>query len=169
MKQRLVWWVLTIGCAALILTLSCQSVSTSSQLSGTITNIVLEQDSAYQELPPSQQTIKNDEFHDQLRKNAHVAVFAALAFCAAMLVRTYTVKWWLPIATPACMVFAVLDECVQHLRNAGRSFELSDIYRDWIGVSIGIVVALAAVLIVLMYQRMKREATNNGVSGTGAG
>ncbi len=167
MKSRIVWWILTVGCAVLILGLSFQSVSSSVKVSGTITNAVLEQNTAYKEAPPVVQQIKNDELHVTLRSNAHIVLFAVLTFCASMLAKCYTRKWWLVISVPSCMVFAVLDECVQHVRKAGRAFELSDIYRDWLGVLIGIAVAVAAVIVSMIYHRKKLEESSHGVSGTG--
>lgn len=157
MVRKIVWWILTVCCAALILGLSFQSVSSSIKISGTITNAVLEQNTAYKEAPPIVQQVKNDALHVTLRSSAHVVLFATLAFCMSMLAKSYTRKWWAAISVPSCMAFAVLDECVQYIRKAGRAFELLDIYRDWQGMLIGIAVAVVVVIVSTIYHRRKLE------------
>ena len=169
MIRKIIWWILTVGCVATILGFSLQSVADSIHLSGTVTNIVLEQDAAYQELPPASQEVKNNQLHDKFRNGAHTLLFAALAFCASMLIKCYTKKWWLLISVPSCMAFAVLDECIQQWHNAGRAFELSDIYRDWQGVLVGIVITVAIVFVSWIYHRRMLEESSHGVSGTDAG
>ncbi len=169
MVRKIIWWILTVCCMALILGFSLQSVSDSIHLSGTITDIVLEQNTAYKELPPASQKVENDLLHDKFRNGAHIAIFAALAFCASMLIKCYTQKWWVAVSLPSCLVFAVLDECIQQWHNAGRTFELADIYRDWQGVLIGIAVALVVAIVSRIYYRRKLEESSHGVSGTGAG
>ncbi len=162
MVKRIVWWALTLACAVLILGFSLQSVASSMQLSGSLTDLVLEQDTAYQQLSQAAQVVRNDKLHDALRSCAHVAMFTALGFCASMLARTYYRKWW-RIATPACMIFAVVDEGVQFLRHAGRTFQLSDIGRDWLGVGIGTAIAVGIAVLVIMKEKRK-----HGISGTGS-
>lgn len=137
-------------------------------ISGQLTDWALEQDAAYQELPPAQQTHVNNVKHDQIRNNAHTCVFAALSFCTCMLARTYNKRRWIRIAVPACMVFACIDEGVQHIFTTGRAFELSDILRDWLGTVFGTVAVAAVVGILALCSRKKREGLDDGVSGTGA-
>ncbi len=153
----------------MILGFSLQSVKQSIRLSGDLTDVVIEQNKEYQKLPDNYKVAQNNLLHDRLRKGAHVAIFAALAFCAGMLVRTYSKKWIVPIALPSCMLFAVLDEAVQHFRNAGRSFQLEDIYRDWLGAVIGIAVAVLAALVLFWVKRKKQGEFGDGVSGRSAG
>lgn len=153
----------------MILGFSLQSVKQSITISGQVTDIVLEQDESYQQLKGDRRQIKNDKTHDFLRSSAHVCMFAGLAFCAGMLVRTYSKKWIVPIALPSCMLFAVMDEAVQHFRNAGRSFQLEDIYRDWLGAVIGIAVAVLAALVLFWVKRKKQGEFGDGVSGRSAG
>ena len=168
-RQRIVWWVLTVACAGVILALSLQSVPQSMQFSGQLTDIVLEQDAEYQTLTGYRKEARNFEVHDKLRNSAHIIIFAPLAFCAGMLARTYTKKGLVPIALPACAAFAIFDEGVQHFRNAGRTFEWADIYRDWQGVLIGVAAAVLVAWILYVYHRRKQGESTYGVSGSGAG
>ena len=162
MCKRVIWWCLTIACGALILSFSLQSVKTSLEISGTVTDTLLQYDAEYQALPDSSKQTHNNQFHDDLRNVAHVVVFSIFGFCASMLVRTYTKKRWWMIALPACMAFAIVDEGVQFLQHSGRSFEISDIGRDWLGIGLG--VAFAAVVSWIVINKEKRK---HGVSGTG--
>lgn len=166
MKNHIIWWVSTVCCALLILGFSCQSVSSSKHLSGIITNAVLEQDDTYQDLTPQQQAIKNDMTHKKVRSIAHVMIFTPLAFCVSMLVCSYAIRYWTLVAFPSCVVFAVVDESVQHLMRAGRTFQFADLIKDWTGSLLGIAIAA---LILWIIARKHREETGNGISGTGAG
>lgn len=162
MCKRVIWWCLTIACAGLIVSFSLQSVKTSLNISGAVTDTLLQYDTEYQELPENIQEIKSDKVHDRLRSMAHIALFAALGFCASMLTQTYfTRRWWM-VALPSSMVFAVVDEGVQFLRQAGRTFQIPDIGRDWLGLLIGTVLAAAILWIVT-----NKEKRKHGVSCSG--
>ncbi len=165
MKSRIVWWISTVCCALLILGFSCQSVSSSKRLSGTITNAVLEQDDTYQDLTQEQQVIKKDSTHKKVRSIAHVMIFTPLAFCVSMLVCSYSIRYWALVAFPSCALFAVVDESVQYLMRAGRTFQFADLIKDWTGSLLGIAIAA---LILWIIARMHGEETGNGISGSGA-
>ncbi len=162
MCKRVIWWCLTIACGALILSFSLQSVKTSLKISGTVTDTLLQYDAEYQTLPDSSKQTHNNRFHDDLRSVAHVVVFSAFGFCASMLVRTYTKKRWWMIAPPACMAFAIVDEGVQFLRHNGRSFEIPDIGRDWLGIGLGVVFAAVVSWIVINKEKRKHGISSSG-------
>ena len=155
MKSKIVWWTLTVLCAAAVLNFSLQPVSSSMAMSGQMTDFVLQGDTEYKELPPTQKQTRNDIMHEFLRNFAHVIMFTALAFCATMLVRTYARKWWLPIATPLVMLYGVMDELIQQIRHNGRAFELLDVCRDWLGVAIGTALAAAVVGCLWLIRRRR--------------
>lgn len=134
MKRRVVWGTLTLLCAVLIGTLSWQSAEQSTDLSTAVVKMVITLfggETAV--LPPP---ASDGAFHELFRNLAHCAEFAALGFCAAGFTHSLPLKKW-AVSVPACMVFAVWDECLQHWRGMGRAFELADIARDWLGVLFG--------------------------------
>ena len=148
----------------MILGLSCQSAPQSSGLSNSLTQSVLEQVLAYQEMTPEEQAVVFAQVHKILREIAHVVTFMALGFSASMLVRSYAICRWISVVFPSCAVFAVLDESVQHFLKAGRTFQLVDLLKDWAGVLLGMTIVA---LIGRMIRRKHREESGNGVSGTG--
>ena len=164
MKQKIIWWILTVSCALLILGLSCQSALQSSGLSNSLTQSVLEKVPAYQEMTPEEQAAVFSTVNDLLREIAHVVTFMALGFCASMLARSYAIRRWAAVVFPSCAMFAVLDESVQHFLKAGRTFQLVDLLKDWAGALLGI--AIVAV-VGRMIRCKQREESGNGVSGTG--
>ncbi len=160
------WWILTVLCALLILGLSCQSALQSSGLSNSLTQSVLEQVPAYQELSPEEQAAVFAKVNKLLRELAHVVTFTALGLCASMLARSYAIRRWMVVVIPACAVFAVLDESLQHALNAGRTFQFKDLLKDWTGSLLGILIVM---LIGWVTNRRTLGGQSNGVSGTGAG
>lgn len=159
------WWILTVSCAALILGLSCQSALQSGELSNSLTQSVLEQVPAYQEMTPEEQAVVFAKVHHLLREIAHVVTFMALGVSASMLARSYAIRRWILVVFPSCAVFAVLDESVQHFLKAGRTFQLIDLFKDWAGALFGIVIV---VLIGRIFRHKHQEESRNGVSSSGA-
>lgn len=155
MKSKIVWWTLTVLCAAAILGFSLQSVPTSLAISGQLTDMMLENNTEYQELPPIHQQIRNDKIHDRLRDSAHVIMFIALSFCASMLVRSYLKKWWALIAVPFSMLYGIFDEFVQRCMHNGRTFQWSDVSRDCLGVVIGSGLALITAACLWLLKRRR--------------
>lgn len=168
MKSRIVWWVLTVACACTIVTLSLQPASQSSQISAPIADWVIEHDTTIQQLPSAEQTEAKMNKHNSVRDTAHICVYTVFVTCVGMLGYTYNRKRWYAISTPVCVVFAVLDESLQHFFASGRIFQMSDVWRNWLGVAIG---SAVVTVVTLLYARhkTKQEAANYGVSGTGAG
>ena len=165
MKRRIVWWALTIACAVLILTFSCQSGLQSGELSNSLTQSVLEQVLAYQKMTPAEQAVVFAKVYHLLREIAHVVTFMALGFSASMLARSYAIRRWIMVVFSSCVTFAVLDESVQHFLKAGRTFQFVDLLKDWAGALLGIViVALIGQIIRQNYQ----EESSDGVSSSGA-
>ncbi|MBQ9860769.1 MAG: VanZ family protein [Clostridia bacterium] len=166
MKSRIVWWILTVLCALMILGLSSQSALQSSGLSSSLTQTVLEKVPAYQDLSPEEQEVVFAQVHKLLREIAHVVTFALLGFCASMLARSYALKCWVQSVFPSCALFAVLDESLQHVLGAGRTFQFIDLLKDWAGSLLGIAVVF---LMAWVTHRRTVGGGNNGVSGSGAG
>ncbi len=164
MKQKIIWWTLTLLCTVAVLFLGLQPASASSKLSKPIADLVIEQDTTIQELSPSKQDQAKMEKHNGVRDNAHVCMFAVLSVCACMLAYTYVKRYWFCISVPACMAFSFLDEALQHVFAKGRLFQLSDVWRDWLGTAIG----LAIVAVITWRLNKKQEAAAHGVSGSGA-
>ena len=166
MIKRIVWWILTILCALMILDFSSQSAAQSSELSNSLTQSVLEKFFAYQNLSPEAQAAVLEQTHILFREIAHIVTFAALGFCASMLARSYALRRWVVVVFSSCVVFAVLDECLQHVLNAGRAFQFIDLLKDWIGSLLGIAVIM---LIGWVTHRRILGGQSDGVSGSGAG
>ncbi len=164
MKSRIVWWILTVCCACAILTLSLLPAAQSSKISAPVADWIIEQEQSIQQLPPAEQPNAKMEKHEEVRDAAHIVIYVALSLCVGMLTRTYNRKWWYGISVPVCAVFGCVDELLQHLFAANRQFQLSDVWRDWLGTVIGTVIVVA----VHVWHKSKQEAGAYGVSGTGA-
>ncbi len=162
MVRKAVWWTLTLLCAAVILSFSCQTAEQSADISGSLTNALLVWSKTLS--AQTQQTVQQLA-HTWLRAAAHVFTFTVLGFCSAMLARSYRLCRWMIVAFLGCFVFAIMDETVQLVLNAGRTFELVDLLKDWAGSFIGILLVMSGIWI---RNRRKREDKSNGISCTGA-
>lgn len=149
--RRSVLWILTVSVAGLIFWLSGQTAEQSGSLSGSVTNGLLGQLFVWLKLTAEEQ----QAVHELIRSLAHVVLFSALGLCVSLLVRSYTVRFWLYITLPVCFVYALSDECHQSLFADGRAFEWADIAKDMIGVLLAVVL----VHLVIAWQKRKKRGT----------
>ncbi len=149
--RKCVLWILTLSIAALIFFFSTQSVGQSSQLSAGLTDGVL---SILQK--PDVTLEQHLAIDGMLRDAAHIAMFTALGFSAALLMRCYTKQLigWALIAG-ICSAYAVFDECIQRWFARGRAFEWEDILKDCIGVMFGIGMVALGCFWVIQVRRKK--------------
>lgn len=135
---RLLWWALTIACAATITYLSLQPATVSGETSGSLTEQLLSLFSAYRALSAERQAAVLAYTDVFVRAAAHVAEYAALGTFVSALCRTYPLKrrfvWML---APAAL-YALLDELVQEFLSEGRAFQFIDLVKDWTGILLGI-------------------------------
>ncbi len=140
MMRKVVLWVLTLSVAAGIFMFSGQSAEQSSALSGAVTQGLLSSLFSFFEFTKEQQ----DTLHELVRSAAHVASFALLGMFASLLARSYTADYWLPIAYFACLAYAIFDEYHQLLFAEGRAFEWFDVFKDGVGILLGVALSLLA-------------------------
>lgn len=158
MIQKIIWWLLTVFCLSTIFGFSGQSAAESSQLSGSLTETLLSLIPSYNTLSVEEQTAVVAVAHEILRSVAHVATFAALGFCVYRLTRSYALRRSFFVAFPACVVVAVIDECLQRALAAGRAFEWVDLLKDWSGSLLGIGAAVLVGLVIKGIQYSRKEA-----------
>lgn len=134
---RLLWWALTVACAATITKLSLQPATVSGETSGSLTEQLLLLFSAYRALSAERQAALLAYTDVFVRAAAHVAEYAALGTFVSALCRTYPLKhrfWWSVI--PAAL-YALFDELVQEFLSEGRAFQFVDLVKDWTGILLG--------------------------------
>ena len=145
MKQRMKYAALafTLGLMALIFYFSGQPAADSYKLSKTVTETV--QTDGISFLLPLWFDAEN--FHANLRKWAHVAIFAALGVGTAL-----TVHSWLPgltlrrqgmRAAVLCVLYAASDELHQYFV-PGRAALVGDVVIDALGILPGVALDTAA-------------------------
>ena len=147
---RTVLWLLTVVCAAAILSLSLQPASGSSALSSGLTHRVLCWFSAYRGLPFDEQARLLGQVQMLVREAAHIAEFMLLSTLASSLAVSYVGRRFWRYSLAATVVFALLDESVQGLFADGRAFQFIDLAKDWLGCALGAVA-------VGLYVRKKKE------------
>ncbi len=147
-------WALTLSVAGVIFWFSAQSAEESSAVSNAVTGGVFGWLFDLLGLTEGQREVA----HELIRSGAHVVLFALLGFSTSLLTRSYQLRRWVMVTVSACSAYAVLDECHQLWRAAGRAFEWMDIVKDVGGVLLGIgAVALLCRLVV----RQKQWVTAN--------
>ena len=144
---RALLWAATLLVAGVIWWFSGQSAAESSELSGKVTSGLFGRLFAFLELSEEAKIA----VHVLIRSAAHVAVFAVLGLCLALLLRSYAVKRWWLFSSLIGMAYAVVDECHQ-LWAAGRAFELADLWKD----SLGVWLAIGFVALICKRKEQKR-------------
>lgn len=153
MKQRMKYAALafTLGLMALIFYFSGQPAADSYKLSETVTETV--QTDGISFLLPLWFDAEN--FHANLRKWAHVAIFAALGVGMAL-----TVHSWLPgltlrrqgmQASVLCVLYAASDELHQYFV-PGRAALVGDVVIDALGILPGVA---GVCLLVWLHQKQR--------------
>lgn len=138
-------WALTLSVAGVIFWFSAQSAEESSAVSNAVTGGVFGWLFDLLGLTEGQR----ETAHELIRSGAHVLLFALLGFSTSLLTRSYQLRCWVAVTVGSCAAYAVLDECHQLWRAAGRAFEWMDIVKDVSGVLLGVgAVALLCRLIV---------------------
>ena len=89
--------------------------------------------------------IKTD-FHS-FRSNAHLVVYFVFGIVLSLFGREHGFKWWIVLLVGAG--FGLIDESLKVLLPT-REFEASDLIRNWIGVSMSI-------LVTQIIQKIKRN------------
>lgn len=135
--RRLILWLLTLGTAATILSLSLQPAPGSTALSTGITASVLNLFPSYTELPPVQQEVILFNTQTVVRELAHVAEYALLSVFTCLLVNQYVCRPFAWKTLIPLSAFSCLDECLQEWCAAGRTFQMIDLLKDALGCLIG--------------------------------
>ncbi len=135
---------------------SLQNSESSDTSSESITDIV-------EQLPPVHDAIQEEkitqgELHEVVRSLAHVAEFFALGAELMLLVillklKPLAIAAFLPLFTG--LALGVIDESLQMLND--RSAEIVDVLKDFLGVTIGVLLVLAVYGAVMLFSNKKRS------------
>jgi VanZ family protein len=161
-KRALLWalvllWMLVIFC------FSQQDGEQSEELSGGITEQVIELFvPEYQELPSSRQVSLKNQITFLVRKSAHFTEYLILGGLLFCLVDTYRVgrrrRFWYPWGIGT--LYAASDEFHQMFSD-GRSPQLRDVCIDSAGVLTGVLISL---LVLYFYHRTIDKKGTKGLS-----
>ncbi len=140
--------LLCIICMGAITSFSCQSASSSDDLSRGVTDKVLSVSPKYRKSTEEQKSQKVDEANTKVRNAAHFCSFLALGFFAYLFLSSIKLKFAVPIAVAWCAIYALFDETLQKLLDNGRAFEISDLLKDCSGAALGIAIAFGAAFLI---------------------
>ena len=141
MKINISWlqtssWLLVLSWMILIFSLSAQPAEQSSQLSGGITDTVIE---TVEKVVPNL-SINRDTLSHLIRKNAHFFAYLILGILVTNALYYSTkmqVKKQIILSFIICVLYAISDE-VHQLFVPGRSGEVRDVVIDSSGAGVGI-------------------------------
>ncbi len=137
--RRLILWLLTLGTAATILSLSLQPATDSTTLSTGLTATVLNCIPAYRDLPYVEQEIVLVNTQTVVRELAHIFEYCALSVFACLLTNQYVCTPFAWKTLFPLVFFSCVDECLQEWCAAGRTFQLIDLLKDALGCLLGCV------------------------------
>lgn len=162
-NRKWIMWVLVLGWMLVIFMFSAQTAAESSNLSGGITERVIEvfvKD--FERMPIEQRLGITNHVSFVVRKLAHYTEYMILGFLLTNLVRTYTKAYGRAFLISWCAgtLYAASDEFHQMFSD-GRSPQVFDVCIDSVGVLTGILLALLA---FIFYHRAIDKKRKKGLS-----
>ena len=156
---RILLWGLVLTTAGMIFCFSAQNGAASSQLSGGITEKVVEVvEPDYASLPEPEQQTLFDAVQFAVRKSAHFSEYALLGFLLRLLCASYALRRGGLVAWLCGTGYAATDELHQWFV-AARSAMWQDVCLDSVGVFAG---AFLATGILVIYARISMERRKRG-------
>ena len=156
---RILLWGLVLTTAGMIFWFSAQNGGASSQLSGGITEKVVEVvEPDYDSLPEPEQQTLFDAVQFAVRKSAHFSEYALLGFLLRLLCSSYALRRGGLVAWLCGTGYAATDELHQWFV-AARSAMWQDVCLDSVGVFAG---AFLATGILVIYARISMKRRRRG-------
>ena len=156
---RILLWGLVLTTAGMIFWFSAQNGAASSQLSGGITEKVVEVvEPDYDSLPEPEQQTLFDAVQFAVRKSAHFSEYALLGFLLRLLCASYALRRGGLVAWLCGTGYAATDELHQWFV-AARSAMWQDVCLDSVGVFAG---AFLATGILVIYARISMKRRKRG-------
>ena len=156
---RILLWGLVLATAGMIFCFSAQNGTASSQLSGGITEKVVEVvEPDYDSLPEPEQQTLFDAVQFAVRKSAHFSEYALLGFLLRLLCASYALRRGGLVAWLCGTGYAATDELHQWFV-AARSAMWQDVCLDSVGVFAG---AFLATGILVIYARISMKRRKRG-------
>ena len=156
---RILLWGLVLATAGVIFCFSAQNGTASSQLSGGITEKVVEVvEPDYDSLPEPEQQTLFDAVQFAVRKSAHFSEYALLGFLLRLLCASYALRRGGLVAWLCGTGYAATDELHQWFV-AARSAMWQDVCLDSVGVFAG---AFLATGILVIYARISMKRRKRG-------
>ena len=162
---RLILWIAVGIVAGMIFWFSAQDGATSGQLSGGITEKVVEVvEPDYDSLPEPEQQTLFDAVQFAVRKSAHFSEYALLGFLLRLLCASYALRRGGLVAWLCGTGYAATDELHQWFV-AARSAMWQDVCLDSSGVFAGVLFA-TGILALIAYRRNRRRTSHDRGKGS---
>lgn len=162
---RLILWIAVGIVAGMIFWFSAQDGATSGQLSGGITEKVVEVvEPDYDSLPEPEQQTLFDAVQFAVRKSAHFGEYALLGFLLRLLCASYALRRGGLVAWLCGTGYAATDELHQWFV-AARSAMWQDVCLDSSGVLAGVLLA-TGILALIAYKRNRRRTSHDRGKGS---
>lgn len=162
---RFVLWTFVLIVTITIFLFSAQNGTTSGQLSGGITEKVVEVvEPDYDSLPEPEQQTLFDAVQFAVRKSAHFSEYALLGFLLRLLCASYALRRGGLVAWLCGTGYAATDELHQWFV-AARSAMWQDVCLDSSGVLAGVLLA-TGILALIAYRRNRRRTSHDRGKGS---
>lgn len=162
---RLILWIAVGIVAGMIFWFSAQDGATSGQMSGGITEKVVEVvEPDYDSLPEPEQQTLFDAVQFAVRKSAHFSEYALLGFLLRLLCASYALRRGGLVAWLCGTGYAATDELHQWFV-AARSAMWQDVCLDSSGVLAGVLLA-TGILALIAYKRNRRRTSHDRGKGS---
>lgn len=139
MFKKVILLLLVLFCFGTIFILSGQEAKVSNGLSSDISKKALEAVTDYSGLPENEQGVMLMKWNNYFRDWAHFGLFMLLGIFLSQFLKILKVNNFLFITFGIAFCYALFDELRQELFIEGRGFQMADLYKDWAGSMVGII------------------------------
>ena len=158
--KRVIFFILTLATAITIFALSSQNDTSSFSLSKSLTEKIVEKNSALNPMSPPLTNHEFSTFHMQLRDIAHIVLFLFFSFFLYLLLKSINKGHPVILCLTISFLYALFDESYQGIFITGRSFEFVDLLKDFSGSIIGLSVAI---ILLFTYKKLFRGLNNTNL------
>ena len=140
MIKKTVMLILCMITMLSITLLSSQNAEKSTKLSVGISEKIVDAAPKTDKLLENERDISITNMNIKIRNIAHFTLFLIFGVVIYITMQTFGIRHSFVLSLSICILYALFDETYQMLLQNGRTFEMRDLVKDWIGTLVGITI-----------------------------
>lgn len=140
MIKKIIMLILCMITMLSITLLSSQNAEKSTELSVGISEKIVDTTPKIDKLSENERDISITNMNIKIRNIAHFTLFLILGVVIYITMQTFGIRHSFVLSLSICILYALFDETYQMLLQNGRTFEIIDLVKDWIGALVGVTI-----------------------------